>query len=199
VDFFSPQAAHAGGGNMSICRIVCLSVLLVILGGSSRAEDKRGKGPKITDKTFRQVSYLLVEDPSNKSARDWSRLVLLYTMQTPNAAVVLGSEEMRWADMGKENPNSLLLLAAYAAGNIQAQLNSGVKRNDRYSGLLTLFRVYRTLQEKDEKFKIAEVDDMLALHQEDKLVAHLQKLEEKRPTKMTPAEEAAIRKLLERK
>lgn len=184
---------------MGTWRTIVLSVLLAAVGPAALADEKNATGVKISDKSFRQISSTFLNDPLHKSAGDWSRLILLYTMQTPNAAVVLGHEELRWVGLGGDEQRSLLLLAAYAAGNIQSQLNSGVKRNDRYSGLLTLFRVYRTLREQNKKFRIAAVDRLLDLHREDKLVRHLQKLEEKEPTKLTPAEEGAIRKLMQRR
>ncbi len=175
--------------------MVFVSVLVVLAATNAHAEEK--KGPTISDKTFRRASFLLLDDPLSKTARDSARLILLYTLQKPNAAVGLSRQELRW--IGKGDQRSLLLLAAYAAGDVGSQLNSGVKRNDRYSGLLCLFRVYRALREKEESFKVSEVEDLLQLHQEGKLVNHLQKLEEKTPTKLSPAEEQVIRKLMERK
>jgi hypothetical protein len=74
-----------------------------------------------------------------------------------------------------------------------------VKRNDRYAGLLALFCVHRTLQAKDREFKIAAVDELLKLHRQDRLIKHLLQLEEKKPTKLTPEDEEAIRKLREGK
>ena len=182
---------------MTTWRTIGLSVLLVAVGSAGLADERDKKGVTISDESFRKIASTFLNDPRQMSAPAWSRLILLYTMQTPNAAVVLGSEELHWAGVGGDHPYSLRLLAAYAAGNIQSQLNSGVKRNDRYSGLLTLFHVYRTLREKDKKFpKIPDVERLLELHRQDKLVTHLQKLEEKKPTKLTPAEEQAIRKFM---
>lgn len=182
---------------MNTWRTIGLSVLLVAIGSTGFADKSVKKEVKISDKSFRQIASAFLNDPLHRSARDWSRLILLYTMQTPSAAVVLGSEELHWVGLGSHDRYSLLLLAAYAAGNIQSQLHSGVKRNDRYSGLLTLFYVYRTLQEQDEKFKLAAVDDLLELHRQGKLMEHLQKLEEKKPAKLSREEEQAIRKLME--
>lgn len=172
-------------------------LLLFAFGAAGHAQKRDNKGPKISEKIFRQTSSLLLDDPLSRSARDWSRLILLYTLQTSEAVMVLGPDEMSWAAMDRNDPHSLLLLAAYAGGNIRAQLNSGVKRNDRYSGLLTLFRVYRALREKDAKFRIAEVDNLLKLHADNRLTAHLQKLDEKKQGKMTAVEEEIIRKLMD--
>jgi hypothetical protein len=185
---------------MRICRSVGLLVLLATLGSIASAEDRTIKDVKISEQTFRGVSSLLSNDPLSKSARDWSRLILLYALQTKDAMVVLDKTELAWVGLGEADPQqSLLLVAAYAAGNIRSQLNSGVKRNDRYSGLLTLFRVYRALREKNDKFKIAEVDELLDLHRDDKLVQHLQKLEDKKATKWSPPVEAAIRRLMNKR
>lgn len=181
---------------MNNCRTILLTLLLLAFGSAVGAGEKGRKGPEITDQIFRQTSSLLLGDPLNRSARDWARLILLYSQQTSNAAVILGKEESHWIGLDGNDPRSLLLLAAYSAGNIQSQLNSGIKRNDRYSGLLTLFRVYRALREQSKQFRIAAVDDLLTLHREAKLVPHLQKLDAAQSAKLTPAQEEAIRQLM---
>ncbi len=181
---------------MNTCRTISLTLLVLVLGFPSLAGQKDRKGPEISDKVFRQSSSLFLDDPLNKSAPDWARLILLYSQQTSNAALALSREELLWSGLDQDEPRSLLLLAAYCSGNIQSQLNSGVKRSDRYSGLLTLFRVYRALRMQNDQFRITTVDDLLTLHEEGKLVSHLQNLEAKKPAKLTPAEEEAIRKLM---
>lgn len=174
----------------SLCLVPLVAACLAL---NSFADDK----PELTEKQFRRASAMLLEDPLADGAGDLAKLALVFVMQTPKAGVMLGEEEMKW--IGKDDKRSLLLFGAYLAGNAQSQLNSGVKRNDRYSGLLSLFQVYRQLQAKDKDFKIADVDELLKLHKEDKLVAHLIELEKKKPTKLTPEQEEEIRKLLKRK
>jgi hypothetical protein len=178
---------------MTTLRKAALTVLFAVLVlAVVRAEDKK---PAVSEKQFRRARALLLEDPLADESRELARAILIFTMETPAAAVVLGQEELQWTI--KDEKRGLLLLAAYLAGNVESQLNSGVKRNDRYAGLLALFRVYRALQEKDKEFKIAAVDELLKLHRQDELVKHLQQLEEKKPTRLTPEEEEAIRKLRE--
>jgi hypothetical protein len=184
------------GLTMNIGRTFPLTVLLLAFSSTGLVAQKESKGPKITEDIFRKTSSLLLEDPLNKSARDWARLILIYALDSSDADVVIGREEWRWTGLDHINSRSLQLLAAYEAGNIQSQLNSGVKRNDRYSGLLTLFRVYRAIQKQDEKFKLDAVEAVLSLHQEGKLLPHLQQLDEKKPKKLTPLEEQTIRELM---
>jgi hypothetical protein len=158
--------------------------------------------PAIDETQFRRLSVALLENPLDEKSPDAARTIIVFTIQTPKAAVFLGTEELSWfgiTDVKKDDPRSLLLTAAYAAGNSQSQFSSGVKRNDRYSGLLYLFEVYRRLQTRDGEFKIPAVEELLKLHKEDRLVKHLLELEEKKPTKLTPEAEEALRKLREKK
>jgi hypothetical protein len=184
---------------MKIWRTIGLSALLIAVVSAGRADERKKPGITISDKSFRQISLAFLNDPHHKSAGDWSRLIMLYAQQSSSTELLLGRDEMHWVALDPGERRSLLLLAAYAAGNIQSQLNSGVKRNDRYSGVLTLFRVYRSLQEQDGKFRIAAVENLLALHREDKLVEHLRKLDAEKPTKLTRAEEEAIRLLMDKR
>jgi hypothetical protein len=152
-----------------------------------------------TEKDFRLASTVLLADPLGERADDAARVVLIFVLETPDAAVALGAEEMKWTAVGKDDKRSLPLLAAYLAGDAQSQLHSGVRRNDRYSGLLTLFGVYRQFKAKDKDFQIPEVEELLKLHQDDKLLPYLTELEKKKPTKLTPEDEAAIQKFLKGK
>lgn len=180
---------------MTWMRIACVGALCGLLpAGGGRAEEKKGD---VTPQQFRRARLLLLEDPLGKNGKDLARICMVFAMQTPDAAVVLGKEEMAW--VGKDRERGLLLLGAYAAGNTASQLDSGVRRNDRYAGLLSLFRVYRTLRAADKKFRVAAVEKLLDLHKDDKLVRHLLELEKKKPTKLTPEDEEAIRKLMEKK
>jgi hypothetical protein len=190
---------------MKACRFVCLSLLLIAAVSAVQADERDNKEVRIGDKEFRLIASTFLNEPGHKTAAPgWARLILLYRKQTSKAAVVLGSEELQWAGIGGDDRVSLLLLAGYAAGNMQSQLHSGVKRNDRYSGLLTLFHVYRTLWEQDQKLppqdqkfkRIAAVEHLLELHEQDKLMPYLQKLDEKKPAKLAPTEEQALRKLM---
>jgi hypothetical protein len=173
-----------------------LAVLGLLVPGPTRADEKPGKG--LSDREFDRLLTVFLDDPLHEKGKDMARAVVVFTLETPKAAVVLGENEMKW--VGKtEDDRSLLLFAAYAGGNTRGQLLSGVKQNDRYSGLLALFAVYRKLQEKDKDFKIEEVEALRKLHKDGKLLEHLVGLEKKAPTKLGPEVEKALKELLEKK
>jgi len=173
----------------------CIACLLLLSSVAARADEPKPKArPQLpTEAQFRRMAIMLLEEPTGERGKELSRFILLYGIESPDVAVFLGSEEMSW--IGKDDARSLPLFAAYMAGNSLSQLHSGNKRNDRYSGLLFLFRVYRTLQKDDAKFRLEPVEELLKLHKDDKLVAHLQELESKKPTKLSPEDIEALRKL----
>jgi hypothetical protein len=173
-----------------------LAALALLVCGPARAGEKTGEG--LTDQQFDRLLTRFLEDPLQEKAKEVAKLLVVYTLQTPKAAVVLGEPEMKW--LGKrEDDRSLLLFAAYVSGNTRSQLLSGVKQNDRYSGLLTLFAVYRRLQAKDKGYKIAEVEKLRRLHADGQLLAHLVEMERKMPTKLSPEQEKALKELLNKK
>ncbi len=150
-------------------------------GGAKAEKIRPAKATAVSEAQFQRASQALLEEPLNQVAKEHIKTIMTFTAQTPKAAVVIGDEEMKW--FGKDDERQGLLMAAFLAGNVQSQLNSGVVRNDRYSGLLSLFKVYRALRAKDKDFKIAAVDEALKLHSEDKLLRHVLELEAKSPTK----------------
>ena len=149
--------------------------------------------PITSEKQFGHYSVDFLEDPLGKNAKNYARAIMKFAIQTPKAAIVFGEEEMKW--IGKDKKYSFLLFPAYIAGNTQSQLNSGVKRNDRYSGLLSLFRVYRTLKKHNKEFKTEAVEKLLKLHKEGKLVQYLLELEKKKPTTLTPKNRKSLQQI----
>jgi hypothetical protein len=175
---------------------VILPATLVLTCGPARADEK--KDAALTEQQFGRLLTVFLEDPTDEKANEAAKLLVIFTMQTPKAAVMLGEPEMKWIGK-KEDDRSKLLFAAYVGGNTRSQLLSGVKQNDRYSGLVTLFAVYQRLQDKDKEFKIAEVDELRKMHRDGKLMAHLVEMEKTMPTKLTPEQEKALKELLDKK
>jgi len=170
-----------------------LAALFLAISGPSFAEEK--KDDLLTDQQFGRALTMFLEDPLHEKGPELAKVLIIFTMQTPKAAVMLGESEMKWIGK-KDDKRGLLLFAAYLGGNTRSQLLSGVKQNDRYSGLVTLFAVYQRLQGKDKEFKIAEVDELRKLHADGKLLAHVVEMEKKMPTKLSPDDEKALKDLL---
>jgi hypothetical protein len=135
------------------------------------------KTPAVGEKEFLRASQALLDEPVSQAAADHAKTVMIFTAQTPKAMVIIGDDEIKW--FGKNEDHKSLLMGAYSAGNVQSQLNSGVVRNDRYSGVLYLLKVYRGLQAKDKDLKIVALEDLIKLHKDDKLLRHIAELDAK--------------------
>lgn len=176
---------------------VRLLVLLVFIGCALRATgqgpDKPEKAQEPTDAQLRRLFAQFQDDPLGKDGKELAKALLAVAAVTSRAAVVLGEEEMAW--VGDHERYKFLLLAGYLGGNLQSQFNSGIKQNDRYAGLLTLFQVYRAIREQDKDYKSPELDKLLALQKEGKLLKHIVELEARKPSRLSPEDEEAIKKI----
>ncbi len=162
--------------------LLLTAVLLFGFGvATSQAQEPEEPG-NLTDAQFRRLTMVFLEDPTGKKSKELAKVIIIYTMKTPKAIVVLGTEEMKWTG-GKEKPN-ILLFAGYLAGNTRAQLDSGVKRDETYAGLLTLFRVYRAIKEKQKGFQNASIEKLLKLHKDQKLMSYVIEYTKKREKEM---------------
>lgn len=173
----------------------CFTLVFLLGSGIALPAAVQDKKPMLDEKLFNRIGTMFLENPAGDSAHEQMKAIFMFTIQTPKAAVVVGSDELKW--FGNDDKRTPLLLAAFFVGNVQSQLHSGVKRNDRYSGLLSLFQVYRVLQDKDKNFKVPAVEELWQLHKDEKLLKHIVDLEQRVPTKLTPADEEALKKIFE--
>src|SRR5437016_4602131 len=95
-----------------------LAALVLLVCEPALPGEKKGEG--LTDQQFGRLLTTFLEDPLHEKAKEVAKMLVVYTLQTPKAAVMLGETELKW--MGKkEDERSLLLFAAYASGNTQSQ------------------------------------------------------------------------------
>jgi hypothetical protein len=156
---------------MHTARFLSPLVLVSLVGlNVARPNDKPEAG---SAREFTLNLRQLTDDPTGPKAMELAKAVVLFAEKTDKAEVIIGKRELSWVG-DLESRNGPVLMAAYIGGNTQAQLDSGHRGNDIYPGLLQLFRTYRALQEKDKNFKIEEVDKVLKLHMEGKLLQQVQ-------------------------
>lgn len=96
-----------------------------------------------------------------------SNIILRYVLESDDVVVDLGNDAVPWCDVKKglaDLPNSGergLLLAAYLAGSVKAQLDSGRQNANPYPGWLAMLRIYRSVKIR-EGITIPEVEGLLA-------------------------------------
>jgi hypothetical protein len=111
------------------------------------------------------------ETQKNDAVARASNTILKYSLESDDVVVDLGPDAVPWCDVKKgiaELSNSGergLLLAAYLAGCVKAQLSSGKQDANPYAGWTAMLKIYRAIKIR-EGVSIPEADQLLA-HQND--------------------------------
>ena len=111
------------------------------------------------------------ESDKNREVARASNTILRYSLESDDVVVDLGLDAVPWCDLKKglsELKNSSergLLLGAYLAGSVKAQLETGKQDPNPYAGWVAMLKIYRALKVREE-LTIPEADTLLA-HQND--------------------------------
>lgn len=106
-----------------------------------------------------------------------SNTILKFALESDDVVVDLGPDSVPWCDVKKglaDMPHSGergLLLAAYLAGSVKAQLRSGSQDPNPYEGWVAMLRVYRSVKMR-EAVTIPEVEALLARQMDGSLKAY---------------------------
>jgi hypothetical protein len=124
--------------------------------------------------------HLSAQDAAGDEASAVARAcntILKFSLESDLVVVDLGNDSVPWCDVKKglgDLPNSGergLLLAAYLAGSVKAQLESGKQDPNPYKGWVNMLHVYRTMKVR-EGVTIPEVEGLLAFEMNGTLEAH---------------------------
>ncbi len=157
-----------------------LSSFFVLVFGFSGALAEPPATKELTETEFNKELSNLLANPTQRDADVIAKKIVMFMMGNKHAVVILGPEELKWGF--NDEKYGKILFAAFVGGNTQSQLYSGVHGNDRYSGLISLFKAYRQLKANDSDFTVKEIETLLALHKEGKMMQYLIELEKKQPT-----------------
>ena len=105
-------------------------------------------------------------DEANAAVARASNTILRYSLESDSVVVDMGNDSVPWCDVKKgisglpHSGERGLLLAAYLAGSVKAQLQSGKQDPNPYPGWVAMLRVYRAVKMR-EGVTIPEVDSLL--------------------------------------
>jgi hypothetical protein len=171
-------------------RVLTASLVLVLI-GTAAAMALPAKAPSgaevpaiathkpYTEEEFRKAAAAFLRQPITKDGKvvPEAAVVLEFAVNSKEVSVTISSTYASKIGGDKETKYSGVLMGAYMAGNVLAQLDSGVNGNDAYSGEIQVFRVYRYLKTLDPSYKVPEIEEMLAVHAKGGLAAYLAKKE----------------------
>jgi hypothetical protein len=130
--------------------------------------------PAITKEIALKAMMIFRDDPLSEDGRAAATLIITFVDKNHDVLVALNKKVFPVFNApGVSQKETSLLLAAFAAGNVDSQLLRGVKKDDAYAGDLQLIQTYRQLQKKNPKLKIAAVEKMAEMEQRGELKRYL--------------------------
>lgn len=130
--------------------------------------------PVITKEMALKAIGVFRDDPLSEDGRAAAAIIILFVEKSPEVVVDLNRKAFPvFGAPGVSQKETSLLLAAFAAGNLDSQLLRGVRKDDAYAGDLQMIETYRQLQKKNPKLKIAAVEKMAEMERRGELKRYL--------------------------
>jgi hypothetical protein len=120
---------------------------------------------------------------ANDAIAQASNTILRFALESDDVVVDLGTDAVPWCDVKRgmaDLPHSGergLLLAAYLAGSIRAQLAGGATDSSPYAGWVHMITVYRAMKTR-QGVDIPEIDRLVALQASGGLARYAAQAEE---------------------
>lgn len=115
------------------------------------------------------VLNLFLADPLEGSPAEVLKIV-----ENSPREVELSNKYLPWIATENRPQGHELLLAAFMAGNLKAQIEKNSPDPQPYAGVLAIIDVYRKIQAYKPGFEVASVDHFIALEKEGKLKAYIE-------------------------
>jgi hypothetical protein len=148
---------------------------LVLLAGAAAGEPEAEPPP--TEAQFRRAAATFLASPLSDEGQRAMRTIALFAESSEDVTVVMHMGYLAWMRADKLCKYPAELMMAFAAGNVLAQLDAGVDRNDAYSGMIQVFRVYRGLKAATGGYAVPEIESLMAQHRKGNLWLHLAQIE----------------------
>ncbi|HUB67656.1 MAG TPA: hypothetical protein VL981_09245 [Candidatus Methylacidiphilales bacterium] len=142
-----------------------------------------GTGEAVADKTVSRDEVLKAiavfqADPSSRRGADAAETIFTFAKTSNAVRVSLSHAVAPWMKK-KDAPDADtrgMLLAAYVAGNLDAQLKSGKNSDDVYAGWLQVLATYAQLLAINPAAKISEVEELKNKEADGKLQAYAEEV-----------------------
>ena len=130
--------------------------------------------PVISKEVALKAIGIFRDDPLSEDGRGAAAIIISFADKNHDVLLGLSKKVFPVFDVpGVSQKETGLLLAAFAAGNVDSQLLRGVKKDDAYAGDLQLIQTYRQLQKKNPKLKIPAIEKMAEMEQRGELKRYL--------------------------
>ena len=109
--------------------------------------------------------------------------IVEFAESSEDVSIVFDPAVAVWMNGESEYAGAPLVLCAYIAGSLRAQHETHIWRDDPYSGLQQVVRVYARLKAKDAKLALPVLDALAKDYAQGKLAARVAEIETARAKK----------------
>ena len=153
-------------------RIVLFVFVLVV--GCAVGQAKSPPLP-IDKDTVSMAITIFRRTPTNQQGTMVRPIILRYAQESPDVNIVVSSKAMPWIiDSKGHDEAGALLLTAYVAGDVQAQLDKRKPQDDPVAGTEQVIATYQQLRRSEPTLRIMEVEKLIDLKKHGKLAKHLE-------------------------
>lgn len=128
-----------------------------------------GEAPVATKAQVLSAIWIFGDAPLSEEGQVAAKLIVNAASDRDDVEIVIDQRLYPWLMDTEPKEKRQALLASLIAGNMRSQLETGISKDDTYSGMLFLFRVYNSIKSTDQAFSIAAIEEQLAAHREGEL------------------------------
>jgi hypothetical protein len=146
----------------------CIIALLFVVATSllSRADEPK---EAVTKDVALKAIATFREEPMSERATVAAAILVRFARESPDVAVTASPALIPWMEAKPLPKESSILLTAYIAGSVRAQLESGHMKNDAVAGEEQVIETYQKLQQTTPTLHIDSVEKLVDLQKQGKL------------------------------
>lgn len=125
--------------------------------------------------TVRMAITIFRRTPTNQQGNMVRPIILRYAQESPDVRIEVSPRVMPWIGSAKGYDDAMpVLLTAYVAGSVQAQLDNRKSKDDPVAGTEQVIATYRQMQRTEPSLRIMAVEKLIDLKKQGKLAKHLE-------------------------
>ncbi|MBS0658617.1 MAG: hypothetical protein JSR82_10285 [Verrucomicrobia bacterium] len=129
--------------------------------------------PLITEQMARRAIARFRADPTSQDGREAALEIMRFADKSPLVNVIISPKSVPWIGEKIEMKHNSLLLAAFVAGNVRSQMDSGNRKDDPVAGVRQALETYRKIREQVPDFRVASLEKFAELEATGKLTEYL--------------------------
>ena len=133
-------------------------VLLAALSGA-RGDDPPKPAP-VTREAVQKAIATFRAEPTTDEGRTAGALIVRFVEESSEVTVVISRRNMPWYSGQSSSKYDPLLMTAYSAGSVRAQLESGVMKDDPRAGNKQVIETYKQLKTADANLRLPMLEKM---------------------------------------